>query len=216
MMPLIRRNRPGTRSGDLYNWMPEEFSKKKGLFNVQEYIQELIRDNPSNVKKIIEPPKSVDINVWKYEHLRQFVLETNLLIVQLKGRCTKESCPKMKVTEDWLYICSVHKDTKDPPECPAIDYMIHNLDLMSSSLNSSKLFSSTVSIDKSSMKTLEDIVRRLYRYFAHCYYHHKEVFDEFEKEMHLCERFTEYINVFEMMSSKYFLIPNNVFVNYNK
>ena len=72
-MSLIRRNRPGTRSGDLYNWAPEEFSKKKGLFAVQEYIQELIRDDPANVEKIIEAPQGVDINVWKYEHLRQFI-----------------------------------------------------------------------------------------------------------------------------------------------
>ena len=36
----------------------EEFSKKKGLFAVQEYIQELIRDDPANVQKIIEAPKS--------------------------------------------------------------------------------------------------------------------------------------------------------------
>ena len=212
MISLIRRNRPGTRSGDLYNWAPEEFSKKKGLFAVQEYIQELIRDDPSNVKKIIEAPKGVDINVWKYEHLRQFILETNLLIVQLKGVCTKETCQLMKATEDWLYKCSVHKETQD---CPAIDYMIHNLDKMSANLNNSKLFSSRVSIDKTNLKTLEEIVRRLYRYFSHSYFHHREVFDEFEKEMHLCERFTEYIKTFDMMSNKYLIIPSTNFSSYH-
>ena len=210
MMSLIRRNRPGTRSGDLYNWAPEEFSKKKGLFAVQEYIQELIRDDPANVEKIIEAPQGVDINVWKYEHLRQFILETNLLIVQLKGVCTKETCPKMKATDDWLYLCSVHKETQ---ECPAIDYMIHNLDQMSANLNSSKLFPSRVSIDNSSIKETENIIRRLYRYFSHCYFHHKLIFDEFEKEMHLCERFTEYVKTFELMSSKYIIIPDSIFEN---
>jgi len=110
---LIRRNKPGTRSCDLYNWAPEEFSKMKGLFSVQEYIQELIRDNPSDVNKIIEAPKEIDLTVWKYEHLRQFILETNLLIVQLQGECTAQSCPKMKATDDWLYLCAVHKDTQE-------------------------------------------------------------------------------------------------------
>ena len=159
-MSLIRRNRPGTRTSDLYNWAPEDYSKKKGLFSVQEYIQELIRDNPANVKKIIEPPKGVDLNAWKYEHLRQFILETNLLIVQLKGICTKDTCPKMQASQDWLYLCAVHKE---PQDCSAIDYMIHNLDQMSSNLNSSKYFSSRVSIDKSNMKYLEEIIRRLYK-----------------------------------------------------
>ena len=109
----IRRNRPGTRGSDLYNWAPEDFSKMKGLFSVQEYIQELIRDNPSDVKKIVQAPDSVDISVWKYEHLRQFILETNLLIVQLQGICTKQTCEKMKATDDWQYLCAVHKDTQE-------------------------------------------------------------------------------------------------------
>ena len=36
-------------------------------------------------------------------------------------------------------------------------------------------------------------------------------FDDFEKEMHLCERFTEYIKVFGMMSTKYLIIPSSAF-----
>lgn len=102
----LKRNKPGTKAADLYYWQPEEFNKMKGLFSVQEYIQELIRDDPSDIKKIITPPKEVDALVWKYEHIRQFILETNLLIVQLQGICTKNTCPKMKATDDWLYLCS--------------------------------------------------------------------------------------------------------------
>lgn len=102
----IKRNRPGTKGCDLYNWPPEEFNKNKGLFSVQEYIQELIRNDPANIKKIIEAPKDVDLIVWKYEHIRQFILETNLLLVQLQGICTKITCPKMKATDEWLYLCS--------------------------------------------------------------------------------------------------------------
>ena len=113
-------------------------------------------------KKLIEPPKGVNINVLKYQHLPQFILETNLLIVQLKGVCTKENL-KMKATDDWLYLCSVHKETQ---ESPVIDYMINNLNQMNANLNSSKLFPSRVNIDNSSIKETENIIRRLYRYFS--------------------------------------------------
>ncbi len=174
---LIRRNRAGTKAIDLYNWPPEDFNKMKGLFSVQEYIQESIRDNPSDIQKIINLPNDVDVGVWKYEHLRQFILETNLLIVQLQGNCNNITCPKMKATDDWLYLCAVHKETT---ECSAIDYMIHNLDQMTTILNNSKLFSSRVSIKQSSMKNFENIVRRLYRFFSHTYFHHRDIFNEFE------------------------------------
>jgi len=96
-----------------------------GPFAVQEYLQELIRNDPGNIKKIVEPPKEVEEGVWQYEHIRQFILELNLLVVQLQGICTKESCPKMKATDEWLYLCASHKN---PQECSAIDYMIHALD----------------------------------------------------------------------------------------
>lgn len=110
---IIKRNKPGTKSSDLYNWPPEEYSKIKGLFAVQEYIQGLIRDDPQNIQKIIETPEEVDETIWKFEHLRQFILETNLLIVQLQRECTRETCPKMKATDDWLYLCSVHRETQE-------------------------------------------------------------------------------------------------------
>lgn len=113
------RNKPGTKAADLYFWPPDEFNKKKGLFSVQEYIQELIRDDPSDIKKIITPPNEVDILVWKYEHIRQFILETNLLIVQLQGICTKLTCPRMKATDDWLYLCD-HSSNKTTNEVKSI------------------------------------------------------------------------------------------------
>ena len=77
------------------------------------------------MKKICEPPKEVDEIVWQYEHIRQFILEMNLLVVQLQGICSSRSCPKMNATDEWLYLCASHKQ---PKECSAIDYMIHNLD----------------------------------------------------------------------------------------
>lgn len=37
---------------------------------VQQYIQQLIRKEPSNVELILSMPDGQDEGVWKYEHLR--------------------------------------------------------------------------------------------------------------------------------------------------
>ena len=205
-----KRNKPGTKSSDLYYWAPEEFSKKKGLFAVQEYIQELIREDPSDIKLIITPPKDVDILVWKYEHIRQFILETNLLIVQLQGICTKHTCPRMKATEDWLYLCD-HTSAKTTSECSAIDYMIHNIDQFTLTLNNSKYFKSRVAIESSSSRYLDKIVSRLYRIYSHTHFHHSDIFQEFVKVMHLCERFTEFVKMFDILEKKALIIPSSTF-----
>jgi len=59
------------------------------------------------------------------------------------------------------------------------------------------------------VKNLVPIVRRLYRLFAHTYYNHREIFLEFENEMYLCSRFTEYALRYDMMPSKLLTIPKD-------
>jgi hypothetical protein len=44
-------------------------------------LQELIRNDASNIDKIIRTPENVDETVWQYEHIRQFILELNLVVV---------------------------------------------------------------------------------------------------------------------------------------
>ncbi len=110
----------------------------------------------------------------------------------------------MKATDEWLYLCASHKN---PQECSAIDYMIHSLDHATAIIHNTKNFNSRVSIPPASTKLLLSIVRRLYRLFTHTYFHHKEIFMEFENEMHLCARFTEFARRFKMMSNDLFIIP---------
>ncbi len=58
--------------------------------------------------------------------------------------------------------------------------MVHNLDHSTAILNNAKNFSSRVTISQNSAKSLDNIVRRLYRVFSHAFYHHEPVFIDFE------------------------------------
>jgi hypothetical protein len=46
-------------------------------------------NDSANIERIIERPGQIDINTWKYEHVRQFVLELNLLATSLKDICSR-------------------------------------------------------------------------------------------------------------------------------
>lgn len=91
-------------------------------------------------------------------------------------------------------------------QCCAIDYMVHTLDGTSYTLGSEKSFpsryfaqillvhrSSTnnegvlwaiamsrTEVPSESFSFFQSMMRRLYRIFSHAYFHHKEVFLEFE------------------------------------
>jgi hypothetical protein len=87
--------------------------------------------------------------------------------------------------------------------------MIHSLDHATAIIQNNNYFSSRVSIPASSTKHLLQIVRRLYRLFAHTFFHHRDIFVIFEGEMHLCARFSLFAKRFKMMSSDQFIIPEN-------
>ncbi|KER33507.1 hypothetical protein T265_00622 [Opisthorchis viverrini] len=171
---------------------------------VMQYIQQLIRRDRKNVDEILTAPEGQDVTVWKYEHLRQFCMELNGLAVRLQEQCTPQSCRQMTATEQWIFLCAAHKT---PKECSAIDYTRHTLDGAACLLNSSKYFPSRVSIKANSVNRLDSVCRRVYRIFSHAYFHHRQIFDQFEDATALCERFTTYVLKYNLMSKDNLIVP---------
>uniref|UniRef100_A0A4W5MWG1 10 kDa heat shock protein, mitochondrial n=2 Tax=Euteleosteomorpha TaxID=1489388 RepID=A0A4W5MWG1_9TELE len=201
---VLRRNRPGTKAKDFYNWPDESFEEMDSTLAVQQYIQQNIRSDCSNIDKILEPPEGQDEGVWKYEHLRQFCLELNGLAVKLQSECHPDTCTQMTATEQWIFLCAAHKT---PKECPAIDYTRHTLDGAACLLNSNKYFPSRVSIKESSVAKLGSVCRRIYRIFSHAYFHHRQIFDKYENETFLCHRFTRFVMKYNLMSKDNLIVP---------
>lgn len=127
---------------DFSRWPDEPFEEMDSTLAVQQYIQQMIRRDPSNIDLILNMPEANDEGVWKYEHLRQFCMELNGLAVRLQDECHPETCTQMTATEQWIFLCAAHKT---PKECPAIDYTRHTLDGAACLLNSNKYFPSRYS-----------------------------------------------------------------------
>lgn len=146
---------------DFCRWPDEPFEEMDSTLAVQQYIQQLIKRDPSNIELILMNPDTHDEGVWKYEHLRygiyttqwylyfsdnfvsiphrQFCMELNGLAVRLQSQCFPATCTQMTATEQWIFLCAAHKT---PKECPAIDYTRHTLDGAACLLNSYKYFPS--------------------------------------------------------------------------
>ncbi|KAA3672199.1 uncharacterized protein DEA37_0005237, partial [Paragonimus westermani] len=202
--PILRRNRPGTKAEEWCNWADEPFEEMESTLAVQQYIQQMIRKDRTKIDEILTAPEGQDGMVWKYEHLRQFCMELNGLAVLLQEQCTPKTCPQMTATEQWIFLCAAHKT---PKECPAMDYTRHTLDGAACLLNSSKYFPSRVSIRQNSINRLDSVCRRVYRIFSHAFYHHREVFDQFEASTSLCQRFTTYVLKYNLMGKDTLIVP---------
>ncbi|KAA0188391.1 MOB family member 4 phocein [Fasciolopsis buskii] len=202
--PILRRNRPGTKAEEWCNWPDESFEEMESTLAVQQYIQQVIRRDRNNIDEILTAPEGQDEVVWEYEHLRQFCMELNGLAVRLQEQCTPQSCPQMIATEQWIFLCAAHKT---PRECPARDYTRHTLDGAACLLNSSKYFPSRVSIKDTSVNRLDSVCRRVYRIFSHAYYHHRQIFDQFEEATALCRRFTTFVLKYQLIGKDHLIVP---------
>lgn len=201
---ILRRNRKGITANEFCNWSDEAFEEMDSTVAVQQFIQQSIRNDPSRVDDILTPPEGQEEGSWKYEHLRQFCMELNKLAVKLQTECNASTCTQMTATEQWIFLCAAHKT---PKECPAIDYTRHTLDGAACLLNSNKYFPSRVTIKESSVAKLGSVCRRVYRIFSHAFFHHRQVFDDFESQTHLCRRFTVFVTKYNLMSKDNLIVP---------
>ncbi|CAJ0759228.1 301_t:CDS:2 [Entrophospora sp. SA101] len=135
--PTLRRNRPGTKFEDAYQFPHLPLDQIDTAFALQEYLQSLLRNHKDDLDLLVKLPAGQSEEAWQYEHLRQLCLELNYLVVQLEPECNKQTCPEMKADE-WMYRCAAH------------------------------------------LTPMNSIARRLYRIFAHAWFHHREIFKEFE------------------------------------
>ena len=204
-----RRIRPGTRYADFYNYEKNTFQEHcQQNLGIHQYIEQNSREFAlSAPENTISPPENADYDaiLWKYEQVRYFCKELNWLVVRLQGYCSPKKYPQMIATEQWIFLCAAHKN---PKECFAIDYMRHTLDFVGNQLNDSKKFPSRKTIKEGSISKLGNICRRVYRVFAHAYYQHKKVYDQFEKETKLCQRFTLFCLRYNLIQDeKLFIVP---------
>ncbi|CAD5221000.1 unnamed protein product [Bursaphelenchus xylophilus] len=197
-------NETGCTREEWCSWPHQNYDQMESTLAVHQYIQQAIRENYKDIENILTPPKGVDEGVWKYEHLRQFCMELNGLAVLLQEECTQETCASMNATQSWIFLCASHKN---PKECAAIEYTMHTLDGASALLNSNRYFPSRVTLKDASLMKIGSVCRRVYRIFAHAYFEHRKLFDQFEEETCLCRRFTKFVTKYSLMGSEHLLVP---------
>jgi hypothetical protein len=68
------------------------------IFAAQEFIQQEIRNDQTNIKKIIFLSKEKNPKEsWILENFRQFLIELNSFIIFHNDVCTKDTQPEMRI-----------------------------------------------------------------------------------------------------------------------
>ena len=124
--------------------------------------------------------------------------------------CSAATCPEMRASE-WQYLCAVHEP---PKPCCAIDYSCHTLDWAAYILTSQKHFPSRLTLGSEAsggtqqgVRQLTNIMRRVYRIFAHAWFQHRGVFWDVEGREGLYVLFKTVCDVFGLIPEENYTIP---------
>ncbi|KAJ2700573.1 hypothetical protein FB645_004969 [Coemansia sp. IMI 203386] len=187
--PGKQRVLPGTKEEDSFIWSYDNASS-----NNQLYLQTLIRSKRFDIDILLEQPSFMDELSWLYEHMRQICIELGFYVSVVHIECTEKQCPVMRAQET-TYYCAGHGS---PRPCSAIGYAVHTLDYAVRQLSQG---------DNTSLKHLQSMVRRLYRIFAHVYFHHRQVFETQETATYLYARFVRLARKYELAPESQIIIP---------
>ena len=157
---------------------------------------------------IANPPKDIDRDLWLYELCRLLVVKADRLIVHfftVDPPCSAQTCPEMRASE-WQYLCAVHEP---PKPCCAIDYCCHTLDWAAKTLASQTQFPSRLTLgnDGAAVRQLTNIMRRVYRIFAHAWFQHQSEFWEVENSEGLYMLFKTVCDVYQLIPEENYTIP---------
>ncbi|KAI9500874.1 hypothetical protein GGI25_005020 [Coemansia spiralis] len=200
--PQARRmNLPGTREEDCFSWTYDSAEITTPLM-AQEYLQSLLRTRRFDIDHLLQTPAGVEQISWLYEHMRQICIELGFYISMMHKECTERSCPVMRANET-TYYCAGHGH---PRPCSAIGYAVHTIDYAVQQLSSTSMV--VWRAGETSMKHFQSMVRRLYRIFAHAYFHHRELFEQQESATYLYARFVRLARKYELTPESLIIIPD--------
>eukprot|EP01066_Platyproteum_vivax_P006242 Platyproteum_vivax@DN2046_c0_g1_i1.p1 len=205
----IKINYRGSPAADFCNWAVDP--DPGGGMWVAEYVHLTKKEDSSRVAALYNIPPGVEELVWLYEHLRNFVVELNQLISIIGNECTCKTCPKMTASHEWQFLCAAHKK---PQDCAAVDYMVHTLDGSAALLSNVKSFPVRGKVSSSCTKYFQPLSRRLYRIFAHVYFHHPGIFASWEEATNLCARFSYFVAHYDLLPVSAFLVPSSAYLAY--
>jgi hypothetical protein len=195
---MLRYMLLGTTSEEIDNARLNDPNMKEGNERFYIYPQGLYsRLMLSKQDLKFDKPNNIDIDTYKYELLRTYVVILNQLLIDLGSVCT---CSKMTATEDWQFLCMVHPG-KNGFECCAVGYCIHNLDTFQCLVTNPSFFPSRSDIKGQAPLAFPQMFKVMHRMIAHIY-NHKDLFNKYEEKYRLNERFLLFCKKYNLIDKK--------------
>ncbi|GMF24915.1 unnamed protein product [Phytophthora lilii] len=179
-------------------------------WNLHRYIKDSMACG-LDLADCIQLPEGCQLDEWVAVHVIDFFNEISLLYGTISEFCTHSSCPQMSAGPCYTYLWAdgVHQVT--PISLPASEYVARLLEWVEGQLDDPQLFpevyapASGAESSPKFMRAARNILKRLFRVYAHMYHNHLQNYVALHAESHLnfCfKRFVLFVRHFELIEQK--------------
>ena len=146
-------------------------------------------------KAAVRLPQGEDKSEWLAMHVVDFYNQLSMLYATITEFCTPECCPVMSAGPGYKYLWSDNDKYKKPTEVSAPQYISLLFDWVAAQIDDESIFPSAIGVPfpKNFEEIVKNIMKRLFRIYAHCYYHHLENFNALGAATHLNTSFKHFI-----------------------
>ena len=140
-------------------------------------------------------PEGEDKSEWLAIHVVDFYDQLSMLYATITEFCTPESCPVMTAGQGYKYLWSDSTNYPRPVEVSAPKYISLLFDWVAAQIDDEKIFPSMIGVPfpPNFEQIVKNIMKRLFRIYAHCYYHHLDNFTSLGAATHLNTSFKHFI-----------------------
>ncbi|OHS99466.1 Mob1/phocein family protein [Tritrichomonas foetus] len=148
-----------------------------------------------DLRQAVKLPEGEDLNEWLAKNVSDFYRQVSMLYSTITEFCTDEHCPVMSAGPGYRYLWSEDQSGSHPAEVTAPQYIIYLLKWIDSLLENEEIFPSTSNapFPDDFIVYVKNCMKRLFRFYAHCYYHHLENFQALKMEKLLNTSFKHFI-----------------------
>lgn len=167
---------------------------------------------------MVKLPDGEDLDEWLAVNVVDFYNQINLLYGSITEFCSPTTCPEMKATDEFEYLWQDQGKYKRPTKMPAPEYIEHLMVWVQTNIDNEQMFPSRIGVHfpKNFLATVRQLMKRLFRVYAHIYCHHYPVIVALGLDPHMNTSFKHYvlfIKEFNLESGKDFYGPLSDMVN---
>jgi MOB kinase activator 1 len=149
--------------------------------------------NVGNLREAVRRPEAEDLNEWIAKNVSDSFRHVKLLYNTITEFCTPASCPSMTAGGGFKYLWEEADGSRLDLSAP--DYIQRLLSSVDQQIENDAIFPTAPGdpFPDDFEAIVQRIMRRLFRIYAHCYYHHLQSFTMLQTQPHLNTCFKHFV-----------------------